>query len=190
MKTRISLVVGIILVMFVGVSSVYAGGVNDMTSPLQGRWDFRTVTHEFDDVWAGTPSSCTNYTWKHAGTDVQAWAPEAVYAAEAGVVKAVNTNALYGGWVTIEHTPPGESTFTTVYWHIIPSVSLNQSVFEGQWIGNVADLDDDTHFHFGVRMGSYSNTSNRGALPEVGCWPYPAFFENFIDPLSKSYHSK
>lgn len=166
---------------------VSAGGINDMTSPLQGQWSQRTVTLGFGANWV---NSCGGVVKKHTGTDVQAWTPEAVYAAEAGVVKVAQTDAQWGGWVTIEHTPSGESPFTTVYWHVIPNVSVNQSVSEGQWIGNIADLGDDTHFHFGVRTGSYSNTSNRGGLPQSACGGDPAYQENFINPLSKSYHNK
>ena len=127
---------------------------------------------------------------------VQAWAQEAVYAAEAGVVKVAQTDAQWGGWVTIEHTPVGESAFTTVYWHITPGVSVNQSVAEGQWIGNVVDLTAltggqyNTHFHFGVRTGYYTNTSNRGGLPQTSCGGDPAYPENFINPLSLPYHYK
>lgn len=165
----------------------YAGGINDMTSPLQGQWTQRTVNLGFGANWI---NSCGGYIKRHTGTDVQAWSPEAVYAAEAGVVKAAQTDAQWGGWVTIEHTPSGESPFTTVYWHITPNVSVNQSVSEGQWIGNVANLGADTHFHFGVRTGYYSNISNRGGLPQTYCNGDPAYPEYFINPLSLSYHNK
>ena len=179
-----------LIAMFAQVS--YAGGINDMTSPLQGRWYLRTVTHQFGVTWAGTPSQCKNLTWKHAGTDVQAWAPEAVYAAEAGLVKEASTHASEGGWIVILHTHPGESPFTTVYWHVTPIVSPGQSVTEGQGIGNISNLGARTHFHFGVRVGSYSNPVSRvGALPQTtACPPYPPFPGNFINPLSLPYHPK
>ena len=177
---------GCSVVMFPQMS--HAGGIYDMTSPLQGNWSLRTVNLGFGLTWQKR-DTCTNNLKKHAGTDVQAWAPEAVYAAEAGVVRAAYPSPD-GGWVTVEHTPVGESAFTTVYWHVTPVVSIGATVAEGQWIGNIADLGGDTHFHFGVRTGSYTNTSNRGWLPQSYCSPDPAFAENFINPLTLPYHNK
>lgn len=177
-------------VLLCGLLTVFSqasyAGINDMTSPLQGQWTGRTVTLSFGANWV---NSCGGLIKKHVGTDVQAWAPEAVYAAEAGVVKVANSSP-YGGWITIEHTPPGEPVFTTVYWHVTPVVSVGTTVAEGQWIGNIANLGNDTHFHFGVRIGTYSNTSNRGGLPQNTCGGDPAYPENFINPLSKSYNNK
>ena len=189
-KALIAAVASCGMLLFASVPA-YASGINDMTSPLQGQWTQRVVTHPFGVTWAGTPSQCQNLTWKHAGTDVQASVAETVYAAESGVVRVALSNAQWGGWVTIEHTPPGQSPFTTVYWHVSPSVSQGQWVAEGQAIGSIANLGSNTHFHFGVRVGSYNNTSNRGALPDsAGCPSFPPFPENFINPLSLSYHNK
>ena len=165
----------------------YSGGINDMTSPLQGNFTGRTVTLSFGANWV---NSCGGLVKKHVGVDVQAWAPEAVYAAEAGVVKAAQTDPTWGGFVTILHTPAGEPAFTTTYWHVVPTVSVNTTVSEGQGIGNIANLGGNTHFHFGVRRATYSNTSNRGGLPQTACGGDPAFPSNFINPLSLSYHNK
>ncbi|MCG2695258.1 M23 family metallopeptidase [Candidatus Parcubacteria bacterium] len=187
-KTVLPLVASLFLVLFASVGSAFAGGINDMTSPLLGNWSYRNINLDYGETWTKR-DTCTNNLKLHAGVDVQAWSPEAVYAAESGVVKVAESSPD-GGWVTIEHTPSGESTFTTVYWHVTPAVSIGTTVAEGQWIGNIANLGSGTHFHFGVRVGSYTNTSNRGWLPQSYCYPDPAFDENFVDPLSLSYHNK
>jgi hypothetical protein len=128
-------------------------------------------------------------TKRHAGIDVNAVPGEPVRAAAAGSVKAV-VDGTTDGWakaVTIEHTIEG-ATYTTVYWHIDPSVTQGQWIGAGSVIGTIADLGAETHFHFGVRKGSYYNTSNAGALPRDDCGGYPAYPENFIDPASLSYN--
>lgn len=58
---------------------------------------------------------------------------------------------------------------------------------KGQVIGKIADLGNNTHFHFGVRKASYSNVANAGGLPQTNCGGYPAFPEYFINPMSLKY---
>lgn len=150
--------------------------------PLTGTKASRTILANFGVTWSyeECPSGISK---KHAGLDIGATANETVYAAAAGVVKAAQTDATWGGWVTIEHPGP----FTTVYWHITPSVYVNDNVVKGQAIGTVVNYGGPVHLHFGWRNSSHSNTSNRGALPVSSCSPDPAHPENFIDTNALSY---
>jgi murein DD-endopeptidase MepM/ murein hydrolase activator NlpD len=121
----------------------------------------------------------------HTGIDIGVGKGRPVYAAEDGVVKVVGFNPTWKGWVTIQHELGG-TVFTTVYWHINPSVQTGQKVMRGQQIGTVADMGNNTHLHFGVRHAPYSNISNHGALPKTkACGDdHPRFPENFVDPKS------
>lgn len=126
---------------------------------------------------------CDDEYQLHTGIDIRVGKGRPVFAAEDGVVKVVGSDPTWKGWVTIEHRLGG-TVFTTVYWHITPSVRAGQEVTRGQQIGTVADMGSNTHLHFGVRHAPYSNVSNRGALPKTrDCGPdRPQFPEKFVDP--------
>lgn len=117
---------------------------------------------------------------KHVGVDISVPAGTPVYAAETGTVAYRGYDSRWRGWVTIQHN--SGSVFTTVYWHIVPTVSRGAQVRRGQRIGAVASMSG-AHLHFGMRNGAYTNISNRGALPPVPSGGDPAFPENFVDPL-------
>ena len=162
-----------------------SGSFNNLTFPLSGTVADRTVNLSFGADWPD--GECGGLVKKHAGVDISAVKGESVYAANPGIVRAiVDGDTLWSKAVTIEHTS-SNPVFTTVYWHIDPAVAVGQTVINGQIIGNVADLGDNTHLHFGVRMSSYSNISNRGALPQTDCEGDPAFPEHFVDPLGLDY---
>lgn len=144
----------------------------------------RPVNLAFGDDWV---DDCGGLVKFHAGTDLEANEGELVFAAHGGVVAAV-VDATDQGWgkaVTLLNNE-GEN-FTTVYWHIVPSVIQSQRVSRGDPIGTVADLGTRTHFHFGVRLAEYSNISNRGALPQQPCGGDPQFPALFVDPLILEY---
>lgn len=153
--------------------------------PLNGTLSDRTITLRFGDDWV---DYCDGLVKQHAGLDVTAIKDEDVYAAESGTVKIAETDPYWGGWVTVEHTN-SIPVFTTAYWHVNPLISAGAPVTKGQKIATIADLGSNTHFHFGVRLSSYSNISNRGALPQTDCEGDPAFPEYFIDPEIISYES-
>ncbi|MBE9569715.1 MAG: DUF1566 domain-containing protein, partial [Proteobacteria bacterium] len=163
-----------------------ASSFNNLTFPLSGTVADRTVNLSFGADWLF--GECDGLVKKHAGVDISAVKGESVYAAKSGIVRAiVDGGTQWKKAVTIEHTS-SNPVFTTVYWHIDPVVEVDQEVTSGQIIGNIADLGDNTHFHFGVRMSAYSNTSNRGALPQTDCDGDPAFPEHFVDPLGLYYN--
>lgn len=162
-----------------------ASSFNNLTFPLSGTLADRTVNLSFGADWPD--GECDGLIKKHAGVDISAVKGESVYVAKLGIVRAiVDGGTQWEKAVTIEHTS-SNPVFTTVYWHIDPTVTVGQTVISGQIIGNIADLGDNTHFHFGVRMSAYSNISNRGALPQTDCGGDPAFPEYFIDPETISY---
>ena len=130
----------------------------------------------------------------HSGLDVAASVGDDIFAAEAGTVKDIFTgqHGTWGDAIVIEHTS-GYRTFTTVYWHVekYGSLAVNNTVTKSQHIADVYNLGGNTHFHFGIRMGSYdADNSLAGALPTTACGSnptYPAFPESFIDPASGIY---
>jgi murein DD-endopeptidase MepM/ murein hydrolase activator NlpD len=128
-------------------------------------------------------NGCDGKKKRHTAIDIKVGKGRPVYAGEAGKVVVVGSDPTWKGWVTIEHSSGGK--FTTVYWHISPSVKTGQAVSRGQKIGVVADMGSNTHLHFGVRDAAYSNTANRGALPRnKACGTSdPQFPERFKNPL-------
>ncbi len=152
--------------------------------PLQGTLNERTVLLGFGAnwVWGECPPGVVK---KHVAIDVSATIGENVYAPEAGIVKAVVYDPNWHYCVTIEH-----SGFTTVCWHVDPLVGVGANVTKGQVIGTIADISPyDIHLHFGVRATTYSNTSNRGALPQSNCGGDPGFPEYFVNPTTLEYET-
>jgi len=166
-------------------SEIHQLYLNSWLWPLSGPLQDRAIALGFGDNWPW--GYCDGQVKKHAGTDVSAAKGESVRASRAGTVRAVvDGGAQWRYGVTIEH-PLSIQTYTTVYWHIEPVVVVGQNVERGQRIGKIADLGANTHFHFGLRKGAYSNISNRGALPQTDCEGDPAFPEFFIDPETVPY---
>ena len=154
--------------------------------PLGTAYAGRVVTQAFGVNWAGGGvCSTTGVIKKHNGTDFRAVAGTAIYAAEDGIVKHKEAHSPWAYHIVIEHNHPTGGKYTTVYWHVNPSVSVGDFVPKAMQIATVADLGTNTHFHFGVRIGSCNdNVSGTGALPQTNCDGYPAFPEYFIDPNS------
>ncbi len=153
--------------------------------PLSGSKESRTTTLGFGADWV---DSCGGQIEKHAGIDVSATAGEDVNAAIDGIVSEIYTgqHSLWADAVVIKDSA---NSFTTVYWHINPTVSVNGRVVKGNKIGTVANLGSNTHFHFGIRARPFvAGKSDKGALPQQnGCDNHPAFPEYFIDPDSITY---
>jgi murein DD-endopeptidase MepM/ murein hydrolase activator NlpD len=213
MKKWLSLVVGACIiggVVAVGFALVGCGGISHSpnyneeqfpTSDAKSRaqiprlaWPtlstLNNITLGFGADWV-VKKGCDDKWKKHTGIDISApdrdpkkvvGAP--VYAAEQGKVIVVGNDPDWKGWVTIEHIDRNGQKFTTVYWHINPSVRVGQTVKRGQQIGTIANMTSP-HLHFGVRNAPYSNVANRGALPATkSCGKDdPQFPEKFENPL-------
>lgn len=158
------------------------------TEPMSG-FSGRTALLDFGDDW--TFGECPSGTdKKHAGLDVSASNGEDVFAAHTGVVTAIFTgdHATWGDAIVVEDN---SGTFTTVYWHVsaFGGLAVNDPVTAGQKIATIANLGGNTHFHFGIRAGAYSNPeSYAGALPVTSCGGYGAFPEDFVDPAAYTYN--
>jgi hypothetical protein len=154
--------------------------------PLTGTFASRTPGWTFGTTW--TYGQCPSGTYKkHAGIDVNATADEAVYAAHDGVVKAIHYDSPWAYAIVIESN---DGSFTTVNWHVnaYGNLAVNDTVTKGQQIGTVANLGGNTHFHFGIRIGAYSDPeSYAGALPVANGCEYLAYPENFINPALVNY---
>lgn len=159
---------------------------NVYTTVTSGGW--------FGNNWlASMPDVCTNRVKKHAGIDLSLSAGTPIYATYEGTVQARFLSSSNGDdWgqaITISHGWYGSGNWwTSTYHHINPVVIVGQHVLRGDLIGSVHYTNAfPTHLHFGVRDSAYSNTSNRGALPQAYCAPDPAFPEYFKDPYGLSY---
>jgi len=156
--------------------------------PLSGVIGDRTISSGFGDTW--TASECpTGVYKKHNGIDLSATEDEEVYAAHDGVVKKIFTGD-HAQWADAIVVESSNGQFTTVYWHVIKygALAVDDPVSKGQQIATVADLGGNTHFHFGIRMASFSDPeSYAGALPVGNCSPYLAFPESFTDPAIISF---
>lgn len=154
--------------------------------PLQTpSYQNRVVNQKFGSDWS-TGTTCNNLIKKHNGTDFKASSGTPVFAAEDGIVKDVHFDSS-GMWaynIVLEHFHPVSGKYTTVYWHVENiSVSAGDFVPKAYYMATVANLGSRTHFHFGIRIGSYdAGISGTGALPQTECGGYPAFPAGFIDP--------
>jgi murein DD-endopeptidase MepM/ murein hydrolase activator NlpD len=102
-------------------------------------------------------------------------------------VKAIHYDSPWAYAIVIENN---DGSFTTVNWHVnaYGNLAVNNTVTKGQQIGTVANLGDNTHFHFGIRIGAYSDPeSYAGALPVANGCEYLAYPENFINPALVNY---
>lgn len=147
--------------------------------PLGGSLDpSRILSYRFGTAWA--PGSCPAGTLKrHTGIDYRASRGTSVYAAMDGVVRQSLLDHKWRYGLVIEDL---SKSFTVVYWHIEPTVTMGAVVRAGQKVGTISDMPGNTHFHFGYRRGAYSAASLHGALPQSSCGGHPAFPEQFQNP--------
>ncbi|KPA09891.1 membrane or secreted protein containing Peptidase M23 domain protein [Candidatus Magnetomorum sp. HK-1] len=167
--------------------------------PLEGKKSDYSYS-SWDYVW--TWNSCGGKSKRHVGIDIvlknsQNTAGQKVYAVDSGYIKAIyDAGNGWGKGITIEHKDKNGKAFTSNYTHVVPKsgYSNGSHVKKGTLIGEVQDLNGKStnHLHFSIRRSSYSNTSNRGALPIVDrgnckCGSDPVFPEYFVDPDKVSY---
>lgn len=157
--------------------------------PISGTLAEKKLGHFFfGDAW--TRGECPSGTYKkHVGIDLSSAYGDRVDAAHDGTVKKIFTgdHAEWADAIVVESV---DGQFTTVYWHITSYGGLAEgdSVTKGQQIATVANLGDNTHFHFGIRLAPYSDSeSYAGALPVAdGCGQF-AYPEKFINPENAIY---
>src|SRR5690625_2738190 len=98
----------------------------------------------------------------HAGMDIGVGIGSSVKAAASGVVSTVGSMGGYGNVVIISHSINGKS-YTTLYAHLnSQSVSVGQSVSQGQEIAKSGNTGASTgpHLHFEIHQGGYGNPVN------------------------------
>lgn len=147
--------------------------------PLGGSFNrSMLLSYRFGTLWA--PGECPSRALKrHTGVDYRASKNSPVYAPMDGIVRQSHLDGKWRYGVVVEDLT---KSFTVVFWHMEPTVRVNDAVRAGQRIGSVADMGSNTHFHFGYRRGPYTPTSLHGALPQSNCGGYPAFPEQFVSP--------
>ena len=171
-----------------------ASGLPTLLYPLEGGQSSFTTQGFFTFNSSWTPGACGGKNKRHNGWDIKKVSGSIVgtrvLAAYDGTIKAIYSAGT--GWangITIEHSDLNGEKFTTNYTHVdaLSGVTSGQTVRVGQAIATVADIDID-HLHFSVRKAAYSNTANRGALPDptvsstCTCSSDPAFPEFFVNP--------
>jgi len=164
-------------------------GIIKLKWPLATAKSNSTITQEFGEDWAGGVY-CGGKIKIHNGTDYSASAGTAVYATEDGRIMHVKFHSDWEYDIVLEHNHPKSGKYTTVYWHVNPTSEVknilagkgDKFIPKGHKIATVANLYGNTHFHFGIRIGPYSEPSSMsGALPQTNCDGYPAFPGGFID---------
>ena len=176
------------------VSSVcYAWIPSDLKWPLPGLPDESRITSAFGDHWENM--YCNGYRQLHTALDlVLNFAPTgnqpvyAIWSGKVAAVKSVSGTYAYTSFVTISHGTTS-NPWTATYHHINPIVYAGQTISYGQKIGTVvASNPGGAHLHIGVRDRAYSNTANRGRLPEsIACGGDPAFPAYFVDPSNLNW---
>lgn len=176
--------------LFAFCNSAYAWIPGGLEWPLQGLPDESRITSDFGDHWQN--QYCGGRRQLHTAIDLVlndlSTGGKPVYAIWSGRVEARITYAspnTYQSFVTISHGTTS-NPWTATYHHISPTVSAGQSVSYGQKIGTVVSQNPGgAHLHLGVRDRAYSNTSNRGRLPEgISCGGDPAFPSYFVQPAN------
>lgn len=158
--------------------------------PLPGLPDQYRISSSFGDHWQN--SYCSGKRQLHTGLDLtnNNMGNTTVYAIWSGKTEAVVTYAKsYNNFVTISHGT-SSNPWTATYHHIYPTVVSGQNVTKGQKIGTVVTANPNgAHLHIGIRDKAYSNTANRGRLPETSaCGGDPYFPNYFVDPANLDWH--
>lgn len=96
----------------------------------------------------------------HLGIDIKTNSGDKVYPISTGEVKYIANGGVWGKAVILEH----DDSWTSVYWHVNPTVSVGDSVDVNTSIGTVYDVSstgDVNHLHLGIRPLPYSYTYSK-----------------------------
>ncbi|WP_215115159.1 peptidoglycan DD-metalloendopeptidase family protein [Exiguobacterium sp. s80] len=118
-----------------------------------------TITQRY-----GSSSGVYGYTF-HNGIDYGAAKGTPVYATAAGKVTTSKNYGAYGNYIMMTHTIDG-SSFTSLYAHLNSrSVSVGQTVSQGQLIGTVGETGNafGAHLHFELHRGTYVYSATSAA---------------------------
>lgn len=163
--------------------------------PLAGGYSGNRVSgYVFGDWWQEQRCVSENdrlgQRLRHTGVDYAAEPDDRVYAVYDGIVKYAATDSGWGGYVVLEHG----GQWTSSYTHVLPTVSVGNSVERGGQIATISygNVNFDPHLHFQVLDDPYDPLmGRRGRLPDgqsctVAESPYPqpepAFPLDFVDP--------
>lgn len=126
--------------------------------------DFVTPTSGPITQGYGAASGVYGYTF-HNGIDYGAAKGTPVYATAAGKVTTSKNYGAYGNYIMMTHTIDG-SSFTSLYAHLNSrSVSVGQTVSQGQLIGTVGETGNafGAHLHFELHRGTYVYSATSAA---------------------------
>ena len=110
--------------------------------------------------------SCYFGSGGHGGVDFAAAGGTAIHAAASGVVTNATFHSSYGNYVMVYHgTADDGNTYATLYAHMVsaPSVSVGQTVSQGDILGYVGSTGNSTgnHLHLEMRVnGARTNALN------------------------------
>lgn len=160
-------------------STLFAAKIPKLLWPTDGG----EVASGFGADW--DYQGCDGRLQGHAGIDIAVPRGTPVYAAAAGVVLAVSGIPQGHGlqWIVLGHRDLAGKAYTTVYWHIIPEVTVGKTVRRGRRIASVEGFGDFEHVHFGVRNAAFGGPANSLSLPRSKGCVAPQFPESFVDPL-------
>lgn len=126
--------------------------------------DFVTPTSGPITQGYGKASGAYGYSF-HNGIDYGTAKGTPVYATAAGKVITSKNYGAYGNYVMVKHSIDGAS-FTSLYAHMNSrSVSVGQTVSQGQPIGTVGATGNafGTHLHFELHRGTYVYSATSAA---------------------------
>lgn len=120
---------------------------------------------------AGTVTSGFNEPGRghHPGMDIAASGTVPIVASADGVVIRSDYSSSYGNVVYLSHHINGQ-TFTTVYAHMSSrSVSVGQTVSQGQQLGFMGNTGDSTgqHLHFEIHAGEWNQGKTNAVNPAL-----------------------
>lgn len=149
-----SLVVGQILIVPDGIQP---SSQSTYTAPVYAQVPQFTGAQSGNFIWPLRGIITQYFSWYHTGLDIAGDVGTPIYAAKAGVVMEASCgwNYGYGCHVLLDNG----GSFSTMYAHMVqqPSVSVGQSVAQGQLIGLRGSTGRSTgpHTHFEIRIGGH-----------------------------------
>ena len=157
-------------VVFSLLGSLFIGGKPSGTEAASGNLitpTTGTVSSEYGSRW-GTIHHGIDYA-NVRGTTVVSSADGVVTRASGGCYEGDSScNGGFGNVIYIKHTLSSGEVYTTVYGHLNSiSVSVGQTVTQGQVIGTMGNTGDSTgtHLHFEVHTGEFSRNPSHSLNP-------------------------